>query len=195
MSHFNYKYDYSKKLELGFIISLSILIIFFYFSSDFQMTISEVQQHKYPQLIIIDVPPTRQNKPQIPKPVKPIIPIASEEIDFLSDVIIKSDSSSRIAFDEIGTIPKNASDLPVQPRQILEVLPKNVAKEVKGEIVFSLLIGWDGRVKNQKLISNTTNCSDCLTSVLAAVTKSQWQPVKFQGKKTEYWIRKAYIFE
>ncbi len=195
MNRFNYKSGYLKKLEISFSAALGILILLFYFSPKLVSKTSRDQQNKYPELIIIDIPPTTQNKSQIPKPAKPTIPVASEEIDFLSDVMINSDSSSPISFEEIKTIPKNASDLPIQPRQILEVLPGKVSEDVKGKIVLNLLIGWDGKVKDQKLLSNTTKCKDCLNSVLVAVTKSRWQPVKVQGEKVEYWIRKAYIFD
>ncbi len=195
MTVFNYKSGYVRKLEISFISSLCLVILLFYFSPVLRKKRASVKYNNYPELIIIDIPQTRQNRLRIPKPSEPIIPVAADEIDFLSDIKITADSTLNTSFDEIGAALGITSNLPFQPRQILEVLPENVAKSVKGEIVFSLLIGQDGKVKRQKLISNTTNCRDCLNSVLAAVTKSRWQPIKLRGEKTEYWIRKAYIFD
>ncbi|NOG44783.1 MAG: hypothetical protein HND50_06095 [Calditrichaeota bacterium] len=54
-------------------------------------------------------------------------------------------------------------------------------------------MGW--KSEEAELIANTTGCANCLESVKLAVTKSRWQPVKLQGEKIEYWIRKAYIFD
>lgn len=83
--------------------------------------------------------------------------------------------------------------LPFMPRQILEVLPQNT-DDAEGIIVLVLMIGIDGRVKEHKIVYNTTNNSVCLKNTIDAAYKSKWEPVKIEGKQIQYWIEKTYRF-
>jgi hypothetical protein len=83
--------------------------------------------------------------------------------------------------------------LPFVPRQILEVVPQNV-EGVKGTIILVLKIGTDGFVKEDKIIYNTTNNSECLKNTIEAAYKSRWEQIKIEGKQIQYWIEKTYKF-
>jgi hypothetical protein len=83
--------------------------------------------------------------------------------------------------------------LPFVPRQILEVVPQNV-EGVKGTIILVLKIGTDGFVKEDKIIYNTTNNSECLKNTIDAAYKSRWEQIKIEGKQIQYWIEKTYKF-
>lgn len=83
--------------------------------------------------------------------------------------------------------------LPFIPRQILEVVPQNV-DGVKGTIILILKIGTDGFVKEDKIIYNTTNSTECLKNTIDAAHKSRWEQIKIEGKQIQYWIEKTYKF-
>lgn len=83
--------------------------------------------------------------------------------------------------------------LPFIPRQILEVLPQNNLS-AEGEITVHLKINTEGKVKEYKIVKNTSSQPECLGSVLKAVYKSRWESVIYKGSKIEYWVEKTYTF-
>ena len=187
---------YYTRLQKAFILSLVISIILFYFSPRIILKSSSRPSNPEMTISVIEIPPTWQKTLPPPKPEKPVIPVAGDEFEFTADVEISQDSfpgSGQANFN--GNVPVVLSDLPLQPRQILEVVPENITEDVHGEIVLKLRIGMDGSVKEDKVIANTTRNTYCLQQVLEAARKSRWQPVKIKGQKVEYWIQKSYIFD
>lgn len=87
-----------------------------------------------------------------------------------------------------------ANELSGIPRQIVEALPEMTEGSVKGTINLSLKIGLDGKVKEYKVIKNTSNSAECLKRVIEAIQRSRWEKVTYHGSQVEYWIDKSYIF-
>ena len=191
-----YKSDYNKRLEISVIFSLIILITLFYafpkfFSSSFHLP--DISQ---PKIIVIDIPQTIQpNVKRPPQPTRPAIPVPSEDMDILDDITMEiEDIDDLITSDKVFN-PDELEGLPYIPRQVLEVLPENTSDNPRGEVLLSLHIDKNGKVKAHKIIKNTTQSQICLQSVLKAAYSSRWQPVIIDSNIYEYWIYKSYQFE
>jgi len=190
------KRNYRRSVELTFIFSLVFIILIFYFFPKFETTDLVIPVYITPEILVIDIPRTMQKmaKPR-PRPVLPQIPVASENPDILDDVIIEFDMTPVDSSLFYG--PLNASDLMqlhLLPRQVLEILPEKIDKQIKGRIKLSLRIGIDGRVKEHVVLENTTNSETYLANVIKAAENSEWEPITLKGKKREYWIEKTYMF-
>lgn len=185
---------YSRNLQYAFSISLLICILLFFSFQKFRQPNAEPVVYIAPQLLLMEIPPTTQPKKAGPPPSKPVIPTPADEIEQLQDVPIElakgdnlADSSSTQQF--IEGLP-----LETQPRQIIEVVPQNPGSEISGEIILLLRIGQDGRMKDYRLVSNSTRNEKALSSALQAARRSQWEATKVNGQIVEYWIEKIYRF-
>ncbi|MEJ2544643.1 MAG: hypothetical protein P8Y99_11300 [Calditrichaceae bacterium] len=191
-----YKTGYKKRLELSLVFSLLILLILFYLYPVFLSGIFVLPDIPNPQINVIDIPQTVQNRAKRPpQPSRPAIPVPSEDIAILDDIPI--DFEQVQDFNMPGKIfnPDELEGLPYIPRQILEVLPEKTENNPKGEILLSLHIDKNGKVKAHKVISNTTGSDICLQHVIKAAYSSRWQPVIIDSNIYEYWIYKSYKFE
>jgi hypothetical protein len=198
------KNEYRIIFKLGLITSLTICILLFLFFP--HISPPEQLPREYQSLLftINDLAPsTAQQNIKNPRPTVPkiIIPDVIEEPDILPDQDIVSPTKSGASGNEKGNsnISGEGSildmpQLPFVPRQILEVLPKNVEKNTKGYIELSLKIGTDGRVIEYKIIGNTTGSDQVLQSVIMAAYKSKWEPIKIKNNKVIYWVEKTYSF-
>lgn len=187
--------NYHKKLELTFIIALLFLTIIMYLFPKFYAFSRELPELKPPQIIVIEIPRTVQIKvKRPPRPSRPAIPIPVDEIEILDDIQIDFKTMSDILSSEKIFSVDELDGLPYIPRQILEVLPEQGDEKYTGEVLLSLRIGKNGRVKEHKILKNTTNSPICLKSVITAAYNSRWQPVIIDSNIYEYWIQKSYQF-
>jgi len=187
--------NYHKKLEMGFIAALLILTVLMYIFPKFYAFSRELPAIKAPQIIVIEIPRTIQiNVKRPPRPSKPAIPVPVDEIEILEDIEIDFETMSDILSSEKIFSSEELEGLPYIPRQILEVLPEQGEEKYSGEILLSLRIGKKGRVKEHKILKNTTNSPLCLKNVITAAYNSKWQPVIIDSNIYEYWIQKSYHF-
>ncbi len=198
------KEDYRFQLEISIIISLSICIVLFLISPDSNKP--ALKPYEYQSLIftINDLAPnTSQSKAAVPKPPEPsiYIPDLLEEPAILPDAVYPetettgSPGDARSATGIRGNSePVSPGQLPFIPKQILEVLPRNIDNDVSGYIQLKLKIGTDGKVIDYKLVANTTGSKEYLQNVIEAAFKSRWEPVKIKNSEVEYWIDKTYTF-
>jgi len=189
-------------LSLSLVISLIIFIVLFLFFP-YISTLSPPQK-KYQSLLftINDLAPnTKQYIIKNPKPKEPKIFTIDliDEPEILPDEEIVQLKKNKIGGNGNGDASQkgtshNAPQLPFVPRQILEVLPQNIDKNMKGLIDVELKIGTDGSVIEHKVITNTTGSQKCLLSVIIAAYKSKWEPVKIKNNNVVYWVEKTYRF-
>ncbi len=204
MIHKPEKIHYSRDFKIALIISLSIVILLFLFFPHDLGKKKTLSGNNSIIFTVNDIPPTiqssgtRQKTVQLPHVPAILIPSDIEQPELLKDVEI---TGNNLKTDITGTNgelssgkSKTSASLPFVPRQILEVMPKKVDKNVNGYIKLSLKIGTDGKVESYIVLINTTNCSQCLKNVLTAVLKSRWQPATVNGNKIEYWVEKSYNF-
>ena len=189
-----YKEKYTRNIEISLIVTLVFFILLFYFFDKFDPTSYHFSSGKTLTIEVVHIPITTQQRNIKLRPSKPLIPVESDALELLDYVeiedMIQGDSSG---FKTISG-PVYYTDLPFTPRQLLDVLPERNNQSVSGLIILSLRIGIDGRVKEYKVIKNTTNCSPCLQNVIKAVQQSKWEPAVINNHKIEYWIDKTYHF-
>jgi hypothetical protein len=196
---------YSINYKVGLILSLLIVIGFFLFLPKIEDTISQQIKYSEPLITIVDIPQTNNSGPPIKPPPKQLplnnanfIPV--EENIELEEIVVEDITLDQNGSDKNSpgsnsgeTSVYESSSLPFIPRQILEVVPKEV-EGAKGQILLSLWITKDGSVKEHKIVRDDTNKSECLKNVLTSVYKSRWQPITIDGKRVEYWVEKLYGF-
>ena len=193
------KQNYFRNLEIGLIIALVLIIFSFRLLPDINFLLPENSFEEKVVLVMEDVPATVQfsAKSVRSKPQVPLIPIESDldEPELLSDVKIKKNyllNENESGADLSGVTAGNSLAVRFfNPRQILEVLPKDI-DEFNGRIDLSLKLNNEGKVTAHKILSNTTESEHCLAEVLKAAYKSKWEP--FLNDKEELWVEKSYIF-
>ena len=191
-----YKTGYKKRLEISLILSLIVLIFLFYIFPIFISSTFILTDVLEPQIIVIDIPQTIQKyAKRPPQPTRPAILIPSEDMAILDDVTLEFEDIQDLII--LGKVfnPDELEGLPYMPRQVLEVLPEKTENNPKGEILLSLHIDKNGKVKAHKVISNTTQSDICLQHVIKAAYSSRWQPVIIDSNIYEYWIYKSYQFK
>jgi hypothetical protein len=187
--------SYTRTIELSFIVSLIILILIFYLYPRFKQSSDQNLQYTAPSIEVLNIPSTTQELNKIPKPVKPFIPVESDDIEILDNIEIEELVEGDSAATNILSGPVNYTELPYTPRQLFDIIPEKTEEPVSGIIVLSLRIGVDGSVKDYKVVQNTTNNSTCLGYVVKAVMQSRWESAVLREQKVEYWIDKTYRFK
>jgi hypothetical protein len=189
------KENYRRNLEVSFIATLSVIILIFYLYPRFTQSSRQVAHYVVPTIEVLHIPSTTQNIIKRPKPVKPFIPVESEEIDFLDNVQIKELLQGDSAAYNINSAPVSSKELPYTPRQLLDIIPEKTEEPVSGLIILSLRVGIDGEVKDYKVVKNTTDSNSCLQNVIKAALESKWESAVLRNQKVEYWIDKTYRFK
>ncbi len=187
--------NYVTRLQLSFIAVLLGLILLFRLFPKFKPAIRPLPQFTIQQIQFIEIPPTVQQGKAPPPPLKPVIPVAGEEIEMLTEVPIEVNTSINSSIRPNSELPLAEEMLPYIPRQIVEVLPKVDDLKLKGTIILKLLIDKNGKIKKIRLISNSTQNPLAVKRVIQAVQKSRWEVVQFNQQSYEYWITKVYHFK
>ena len=191
-----YKTGYKKRLEISVILSLIFFVCLFYLFPVFISGFFILPDVPVPQITVIDIPKTVQHyAKRPPQPIQPAIPVPSEEMSIMDDIEIETENIRDLIDPSRVFNPDELEGLPYMPRQILEVLPEKTTDNLRGEIILSLHIDKNGKVKAHKVVKNTTGSEACLKSVINAAYHSRWQPVVIDANIYEYWIYKSYMFK
>ena len=183
------------RLEFSIVIVLLFLIIFFWNFPKIGSVAIELPPVPHQQIRMIQIPRTIQRvKQQAPPPVRPSVPVPSDDIEILQEIPLKSSSNISVKGEISTDVPLSEDDLPYIPRQIVEVLPRVDDLKVHGEVTLRLLIDTNGRMKDFKVISNSTGNPICLKRVIEAARKSRWEVIRLNQSKVEYWLTKQYRF-
>ncbi len=183
---------YFRVLELAFIISLIIFILIFYFSEKSNVFVSKLPVVKITTLTMVEIPRTIQRVKRKPQPLKPRIPIASDEVEILDEVEI---DTGDMTGDPIGINNANSKEFFSEARQVFETVPQDTENRISGHITLYLKIGKDGRVKEYKIEETSLSDSSYSTQVISAILKSRWKPAVKNGKPVETWVMKTYSFD
>ncbi len=198
------KDEYRLVFKFSLIASLIFCILLFLFSPDIVPPSPPPKEYQSLLFTINDIAPnTAQKNIKNQKPPEPkiFIPDIVDEPEILPDEEIASQTKTESSGSGKNNsnisgngVVQNTPELSFVPRQILEVLPRNVDKDAKGFVELSLKIGTDGHVIEHKIIDNTTGSQQILQSVIIAAYKSKWEPVKIDNSKIVYWVEKTYRF-
>ena len=195
------KIHYRRNFEISVIVSLVLTIIVFSIYPKPEEKNDTVFYYGDMLITTLDIPHTDQ-MPAAPAPPKPILPLQFVEVDdleLLPDVEVEENTlDTEFGEGEVNG-PKNPSDevlqfssLPYKPRKSYAHVPKITGCE--GEIKLALHIGKDGRIKEHRVLINTTDSDECLNRVLESMYKSRWMPVIIEGDRFEFWLEESVIF-
>lgn len=187
---------YQIRLEVCFIVVLLAIILVFYLFQKFNTGKVKVIEVYITDIQAIQIVPKTYQSPlsAIPQPVKPAIPVESEEIELLDNIMMQTQIDASLR-DEYGALaPVEVKNLPYTPRQLFEVLPEETHEKINGEVKLLLKIDVDGQVADYKITSNTINNETYLKSIIEAATRSRWAPAVINERPVIYWVEKRYTF-
>lgn len=184
------------RLEFSIVLVLFFFIVLFWALpkiGPMSVKLPSLPSHR---IQMIEIPRTIQKiRQQAPPPVRPSVPVPSDDIEMLDEIPLKSSTSTLSGKGQINpNVPLSEDNLPYIPRQIIEVLPQVSDLKVHGEVTLKLLIGTNGKMKDYKVLSNTTGNPLCLKRVIDAARKSRWEVIHLNENKVEYWLTKQYKF-
>jgi hypothetical protein len=189
------KIPYQKRIELSLIVTLTMLILIFFLFPKFESNSPESIDIYISDIQAVQIPKTYQ--PEIfshPPAVKPSIPIESEEIELMENVVFESQINDRLIVQEGLLAPLELDRLPYTPRQLYEVLPEGINEEIEGEIKLVLKINIDGTVIAYRTIYNSINNKAYRDRIIEAALRSRWDPAVINGRPVIYWVEKSYKF-
>lgn len=195
------KLHYIRNFEVSLIVSLFLIILIFLIYPEPENREDEVLYYGDMVITTVDIPRTVQKPAPAPppKPVLPVLFIEVDELEMLSDIEIEEntlDMETGEGETDSPVQPANRviqfSSLPYKPRKSYAHVPK--ISGCDGEIKLALHIGKDGKVKEHKVLKNTTASEECLQRVLDSMYKSRWMPVVIEGDRFEFWLEESVIF-
>ncbi|HNR67272.1 MAG TPA: energy transducer TonB [bacterium] len=205
---YSLQYHSKKVLELGLILALGILILFFQAFKRFDRNIEKVD--KVDVVINVDEIPQTEQEQRAPAPQRPSIPIESEDEDIPEDATIES---TDIDLSELPPPPPPpeeevdesamvfiAYDEPPQPIGGFEAIQRNlrypeIARKagVEGRVVVNVLIDQNGNVIDTRILKSLGN-NGCDEAAIAAIKSVKWKPAKQRDKPVKVWVGIPVVF-
>ena len=192
-----HKIHYKRNILVSIILSEVLTISAFLLSPDSSLR-DKKNIYDEPIVLINDVPQTIQSntargaRPTIPQV---FIPDKVDAFDLLEDVNLSAETyelNDRASTESAAHT--NIRPVRSSPRQIFEVLPANEDNVFNGKLQLSLKINGNGRVVDHRILFNSLDCKDCLNDIIKAAYRSRWEPAMVNGKNSDYWVVKSYIF-
>jgi hypothetical protein len=189
------KFPYQIRIEVSFIISLFFIILVFLLFPKFNHNPGNNIEVYITDIQVIQIPRTYQPEAFMHPPViKPAVPVESEEIELLDDVVFETQINKQIVAQQGQLLPLELKQLPYTPRQLYEVLPEGTNETIAGEIKLSLKVDVDGKVIDYLIIFNSINNKSDRDDVIKAALRSRWAPAVIDGRPVIYWVEKSYKF-
>lgn len=194
------KLRYRSVLELGFVVSISAIILMFFLFSGFQMSSTKIE---VPQMIITveDIPISKQNpKPKAPE--RPPVPVPSEDEDIPEDVDFDQ------TIDLPNVLPAPPAEMPglssdfmiipdVQPQIIggYNSINKNIiypemARKagIECKVYLSVLVGINGSIEQVKILKSTSPNLGFEQAAIDAIQSTKWKPALQRDQPVQVWI-------
>ena len=178
---------YKKVLEVGFSLSLIILIGVFYSFKKFDIAV-KLPESPDIKIEIMEIPPTQQIQ-RPPAPAKPLIPIESEDDDMLDDVTIEE---TDIVFDDYDDAPPPppdddeifeffaVSDKPQIIKKEVPLYPDLARKaQIEGKVVVTVTIDKKGNVEKAIIFKSIPMLDEAAVS---AALRCKFKPAKQRDK-------------
>ena len=178
---------YKKVLEVGFSLSLIILIGVFYSFKKFDIAV-KLPESPDIKIEIMEIPPTQQIQ-RPPAPPKPLIPIESEDDDMLDDVTIEE---TDIVFDDYDDAPPPPPDddeifeffaVSEKPQIIKKEVPlyPDLARkaQIEGKVVVTVTIDKKGNVEKAIIFKSIPMLDEAAVS---AALRCKFKPAKQRDK-------------
>jgi len=176
------KYKYRPRLELSFILSLTLTTLIFYSFKGHGTEPPPVMDFKN-TIIVEKMPRTEQHK-RPPRPSQPTIPVASDDPDLLDDVSLDPIFDPEIDFEIAPPKPDEEEALPfhlvsVKPiimSKGIPVYPSLAQKaDIEGRVHVLVVINEKGKVINATLVGEENLLSQ---AALDAAMKCIFKPAR-----------------
>jgi TonB family protein len=201
-----FREQYQINLEKATIISLCLVILLFFLFPRTKLKQSVKTEGPATSIFVEDIPVTRQGVPRQP-PLKPVVPIPSED-EFIPDDVTIEDTElnlDQFALSQgTGGSGTGGSGIMVgqleifQPRPIFEVIPEYSEdlqkKGIEGLVKLHLHVDRFGRVIDVLILENTTGSNACANAASDAAWKGRYIPAKKNGELADIWITRTYSF-
>ncbi len=178
--------------RVSLIVSLSMLIILFYFFPKYDISQNNPDKKLQIKIYVSDIPLTVQKTSERPKaPPKPagLIPVPAEETELPEEF----DLEKSIDGSDIGPLAEGVpAEIPARP--ILEVYPDVSGTSCKGFVRILVLVDNQGKVTSVEILDNTTGSQKCLDLAIKAAKQTQWLAAKVGDKTVDSWVTKTYKF-
>ncbi|NQV16127.1 energy transducer TonB [bacterium] len=185
-----------KYIEIGIMITMLIGIITLYSVPTFGNKVTHKEEYKAPPLEVFSIPATIQ-APEMIIPIRPSIPVESEDEDIDPDLPLNLFFEPKDVFllmppaapplPDIFMEPWMVSELPIPVGGYGELMRKviypEIAKEVgiQGTVTIEALIGKDGLIKNARVLSGVPK-TGLDEAALTAVLQTTFHPALQMGK-------------
>lgn len=186
-------------MEISFAITLTVLIVLFQVSRHFSLNVASVDNVKI-QIEVADIPVTEQHRLP-PPPVRPSVPVPSEEESIPEDLTI---ASTDLDLSEIPPPPEPpADDMEIfvaydeAPEIIggLAALAKNLkyprlaqAANIEGTVIVRVLVSAGGNVERVEVLRAKPENMGFEKSATEALMKVKWKPAKQRDRKIRVWV-------
>ncbi|MFQ5751720.1 MAG: energy transducer TonB [bacterium] len=199
--HANLKLQNKKVFEISFVISLLLLIGTFQLIKQFSLSAATPTSVDI-TIEVADIPVTEQFK-QPPPPVRPSMPIPSEEESIPEDLTIASTDIDLSIIPPPPSPPDEDDELPIfvaydEPPEIiggLAALQKYLkyprlaqVAGLEGIVFVKVLVGVNGKTEKTEIIRAKPANMGFEESAMEAIQKVKWHPAKQRDRKIRVWV-------
>ena len=192
---------YRKILEVSLIVSLILLIILLYSFKSLKTNV-KVEKIIDTTFDVVDIPPTTQNSPPPPAPVRPGQFAIAEDPDFPEEIPISDLGRLFEAPTDVLPMPDGEEEpivdfveLSEKPREIYRAVPvyPEMAKKanIQGMVVVQVLIDTKGNVEDVRVIKSNPMLDD---AAIAAAWQFKFTPAKQRDRLVKVWMSIPFHF-
>lgn len=197
----NLKSQHRRVCEIAFVMTLLLLIIAFQLARQISLSASTIDQVAI-TIEVADIPPTQQFK-KPPPPVRPSLPIPTEEESVPEDLTIASTELDLSDIPPPPAAPNEDDDLQIfvaydEPPEIiggLAALQKHLryprlaqAAGVEGLVFLKVLVGTNGATEKAEILKAKPANMGFEESALRAIEKVKWHPAKQRDRNIRVWV-------
>jgi len=193
------KRTYKKVLEASFAITLTAIICLFQAARLFSLDVATLKKVDV-TIEVADIPQTQQfRKP--PPPVRPSIPVPTEDESIPEDLTIsltdldlsnippppappEEDDMIFVAYDKAPEIIGGFAAL----QRHLKYPQLAARADLEGKVFVKVLVGVDGRTEKTEIIMAKPRNAGFEESAMEALRKVKWKPALQRDKKVRVWI-------
>lgn len=204
----NLKLKHTRVFEASLVVTLVLLITSFQLARQHFFALTPISK-VHINIEVADIPVTEQIR-RPPPPVRPSIPIPTEEESIPEDVTI---ASTEIDLSEIPPPPpppEEDNELPIfvaydeapqiiggvaELQRHLKYPQLAVKAGIEGTVVVKVTVGVDGRTEEVEIIDAKPANIGFEESAIAALKQVRWEPAKQRDKKIRVWLTIPVQFE
>lgn len=196
----NLKVKYRKVLEASFVISIATLIIVFQVAKELSMTVETIDKVDV-TIEVADIPQTQQFRLP-PPPVRPSVPIPTEEDAIPEDLTIAStvldlseippppeppDEDGMPIFVAYDEAPQIIGGQPALQKHLMYPRMAHISG-LEGLVIVRVLVGLDGKAEKTEILRAKPANMGFEESAMNALKKVKWVPAKQRDRDIRVWV-------